>query len=136
MKKLAALSATGTYLLTAVKTFAAPSDIEIKRPTISNSSPNSSATPVGFNTLGDFISKALTLAFIFAILAVLIMIIWGAFEWITSGGDKEAVGKARGKILNALIGLAVLAVAFALYQVAGKFIGIDPLNFNIPTPAQ
>lgn len=81
----------------------------------------------GFGDIGTFISNIITLAFIVALIVVLIMLIWGAFEWIVSGGDKEAVGKARGRIINALIGLAVLAVAFALFRFAGQFLG-----FNIP----
>lgn len=89
---------------------------------------------VGYGDLGAFISNVVTLVFIFAIILVLAMLIWGAFEWITSGGDKESVGKARNRILNALIGIAVLAVAFALFKVAGQFLGFDPLNFTIPRP--
>ncbi len=133
MKKLAALSSIGLYLLNTAFVFAVGETVNIERPTIQNS-PGASAIPVGFSTIGDFIGSAMTLAFIFAVLAVLLMMIWGAFEWITSGGDKENVGKARGKIINALIGLAVLAVAFALFKVAGQFVGIDIKNFVIPSP--
>ncbi|MBI2020445.1 hypothetical protein HYS94_03400 [Candidatus Daviesbacteria bacterium] len=105
-----------------------PGHITIERPRVDG-------RDVGFSTLGDFIQKTLVLAFMVAVLVVLAMLVWGAFEWITSGGDKEAVGKARGRIINALIGLAVLAIAFALFQVAGLFLGFDIRNFNIPTPA-
>ena len=87
----------------------------------------------GYNTIGGFVTNVLTLAFVVALLVVLFMLIWGAFEWITSGGDKEAVGKARSRIINALIGLAVLAVAFALIRVAGTFLGIPNLQ-QIPIP--
>lgn len=88
----------------------------------------------GFKTLGDFVTNTLQIAFAVAILVVLIMLIWGAFEWISSGGDKDAVGKARGRIINALIGLAVLAVAFALAKLAAQFLGFDIGNIVIPTP--
>ncbi len=88
----------------------------------------------GFKDLGAFINNTLILAFGLAILVVLVMLIWGAFEWITSGGDKEAVGKARSRIINALIGLAVLAVAYALTRVAAQFLGFDITNIPIPTP--
>lgn len=88
----------------------------------------------GFATLGNFIGNFLLLVFGLGLLVVLVMLIWGAFEWITSGGDKEAVGKARNRIINALIGMAVLAVAFALAKVAGQFTGIDIQNIVIPTP--
>lgn len=90
---------------------------------------------LGYSNLGTFLSNAITLIFIFAVIAVLIMLIWGAFEWITSGGDKEAVAKARNRILNALIGMAVLAVAFAIFKVASQFLGFGTgTDFVIPTP--
>ena len=123
MKKLAGLLSSLSYLFLASKAFAAD-NIVVSPP------------PQGYKDLGVFITNVLTLAFGIAILVVLVMLVWGAFEWITSGGDKEAVGKARNRIINALIGLAVLAVAYALTKVAGQFLGFDltTTGFPIPTP--
>ena len=122
MKKLIALSSAIASLVAPKIAFAAPSPIVIKEP------------EEGYKDLGAFVNNVLTLAFGIALLVVLVMLIWGAFEWITSGGDKEAVGKARGRIINALIGLAVLAIAFALARVGAGFVGIDILNITIPGP--
>ena len=91
-------------------------------------------TGLGFSDAGKFVSSFLQLAFIIAIFVVLVMLIWGAFEWITSGGDKEAVGHARNRIINALIGLAVLAVAFALAKVGAQFVGINLDSIVVPSP--
>lgn len=89
----------------------------------------------GYKSLEGFVTNVITIAFTVALLLVLVMLIWGAFEWISSGGDKETVGKARGRIINALIGLAVLAIAFALTKVAGQFIGFPDLDkLPIPSP--
>lgn len=88
----------------------------------------------GYTDLGVFVGNFLQLAFGLALLVVLVMLIWGAFEWITSGGDKDNVAKARSRIINALIGLAVLAVAFALARVAGQFTGLDITKIIVPTP--
>ena len=121
MKKLTAITSTVLYLSSPAITFA--QEIVIN--------PDKSK---GFTTVGNFISNFLTIAMAIAIIVVLIMLIWGAFEWITSGGDKDAVGKARGRIINALIGLAVLAVAFALARLAGQFLGFDLKNILIPSP--
>ncbi len=126
MKKLASLSAGLTYILSASKAYAA--DITI-------SPPKNNGANIGYVRLGDFISNVLVLAFGLAVVTVLIFIVWGAFDWITSGGEKEAVGKARNKIVNALIGLAVLAVAFALANVAAQFLGFpDVTRIPVPTP--
>lgn len=93
-----------------------------------------SPPPQGYKTVGDFVTNIMTFAFTVAVLVVLVMLIWGAFEWITSGGDKESVGKARNRIINALIGLAVLAVAFALARVGAQFLGINLLELPVPAP--
>lgn len=91
---------------------------------------------VGYNSLGRFISAVITLVFIIAAISVLLMLIWGALQWIFSGGEKDAVAKARDRIINALIGLAILAVAVALASVFGQFVGINLFELVIPTPNQ
>lgn len=121
MKKLAAGVSSLIYFISAGKAFA-QTTIRISPP------------PQGYSDLGAFVTNVFTLAFGVALLVVLVMLIWGAFEWITSGGDKEAVGKARNRIINALIGLAVLAVAFALGRVAAQFLGFNIFELPIPTP--
>ena len=119
MKKLLALASAITALFTPVPAFA---QITITKPIY------------GYSELGPFIGNIMTIAFIFAIILVLIMLLWGAFEWIASGGDKENVSKARNRIINALIGLAVLAVAFALATVGAQIIGLPNLTTTIPIP--
>lgn len=121
MKKLAFISSLTLPFLAVPKVFA--DSIIINQP-----------QNTGFRSVGDFISNALLLALAFGALMVLIMILWGAFEWITSGGDKEAVGKARNRILNAIIGLAILAAAFAIARLIGAFTGLQLGNLSIPTP--
>lgn len=127
MKKLAFIGSMVVSLLNPVLVSA--QDIQIVPPV-----DPITKKPLGFSKLGPFINNVIVLVFIFAVIAVLFMLIWGAFEWITSGGDKESVGKARNRILNALIGLAVLAVAFAIFTLAGQFLGFDTQNFTIPRP--
>lgn len=86
----------------------------------------------GNTDLGVIISNVMTVIFTGAILLVLFYLVIGAFEWITSGGEKEAVGKARGKIINALIGLAILALAFLIARVAGNIVNVDIFNLTLP----
>ncbi len=126
MKKLIFLGSAITTLLAPVKALAA--DINI-------TPPKQDGKNIGYSDIGQFISNAITLVFVFSILIVLIMLIIGAFEWMTSGGDKEAVGKARNRIINAMVGLAVLAVAFALVKVGAQFLGFPDLTkLTIPSP--
>jgi len=70
--------------------------------------------PFKIPTLADILQFAIRFFFIFAGLAALIYLILGAFSWITSGGDKDAVSKAQQKIQAAIVGLIVLVLALAL----------------------
>ena len=78
-----------------------------------------------FNTLGDFITYGLIpIAFSVAGLMVAFYFIIGAFEMITSQGDKAHIVSARAKIYHAFIGLVLLlilylAVQFVLFDVLG-----------------
>ncbi len=72
-----------------------------------------------------FLNNLITLIYEIAAILVVFMLLWGGLEWILSGGDKEKVGEARKRIVNALIGLAILAVAFAILQVFGIFTGFE-----------
>ena len=82
-------------------------------------------------SVGNIVGNGIKILFIFGGLAVLVFIVWGAFDWITSGGDKEKIAGARKKITNALIGLALLALSAFIVTLAGQIVGFDPLN----TPA-
>lgn len=83
--------------------------------------------------LGTVLGNAIRIIFAVATILVLFMLIFGALEWIMSGGEKEKVASARGRITNALIGLAILGLAFVIATVAGGIIGIDVFNVKIPS---
>lgn len=87
--------------------------------------------PGGFD-LSTLITQAFTIVFSIAALLVLIMLIWGAINWILSAGDKEKVGNARNRIISALVGLAILALAFLIANVVGRIVGINVFDLNLP----
>lgn len=125
--KLIIASSIGLGLLTSpFSVLAGPRDI-------GNLQFTNQGVPVGTN-LGTVIVNALKIIYIIAAIAVLFMLVIGAFQWITSGGDKEAVQKARSRITNALIGLAILAFALFITVLVGEILNINILNQpNIPT---
>lgn len=81
---------------------------------------------------GTIVSNFVLIMYITGGLAVLVFMIWGAFDWITSGGDKEKITNARRKITNALIGLALLALSAFIVSLAGQIVGYDPLSPTSP----
>ena len=74
--------------------------------------------------LGTFISNAINVAIAIAALAAFAFLVWGGIQWITSGGDKTQYEAARNRITYALVGLAIVAAAWAVMQLVTKFFGI------------
>jgi len=72
-------------------------------------------------SLGDILTFAIRVFFVIAGIAALFYMLIGAFTWVTSGGEEEAVTKAREKIQAAVIGMilivGVLAIIWTLEQV-------------------
>jgi len=47
-------------------------------------------------------------------IVAVVIILWGGFLWMTSGGSDEKVGKARKFIIMGIIGLAIVLAAYAI----------------------
>ena len=73
--------------------------------------------------ISKFLSNLILLIYSIAAIVLIFMLIWGAFEWLTSGGDKEKISAAQKRIINAIIGIILFAVAFAIIAVLGQFTG-------------
>ncbi|MCL4366743.1 pilin [Patescibacteria group bacterium] len=131
MKKAIVATSAIISLVSTTVTYAAGEIVNVQPPT---------GKGIAANTgVGTVITNIINLVFIVAILLVLFMLISGAITWITSSGDKEKVGQARGRIINALIGLAILALAFLILNVAGNLINFNLSNLqlnplNTPNP--
>lgn len=71
---------------------------------------------LGFNPpqLENVITFFIRFLFVVAGLAALLYLILGALAWITSGGNKENVDKAREKIQAAVVGLILIFVVLAI----------------------
>lgn len=74
------------------------------------------ASKLGFSipTLSDLLTFAVRIFFVIAGLAALFYMLIGAFAWVTSGGDKDAVTAARDKIQAAVVGLIMMVVVLAI----------------------
>lgn len=84
---------------------------------------------IGANTALELIFKnVVTIIFTVAAILVLAMLIWGGVEWVLSGGDKEKVGNARKRIINSLIGLLIIGIAFVIVNVVGQIVGFNILT--------
>lgn len=58
-------------------------------------------------------------------IAVLVYLLWGAFDWVNSGGDPERISQAQAKMTHAVIGIIMIVAALTIFMVvAGDILGI------------
>lgn len=81
---------------------------------------------------GNIIPGIIQLLFSLVIVFSVIYLLWGGISWITSGGNKESLEKAKAKVTYAIIGLFVALLSFTLLFVFGDMFGIDFRMMYIP----
>lgn len=72
---------------------------------------------VNFTNLASVVNMALPLVFSIAGIMLLAFLIWGGFDYLTSMGDAKKAEAAKGKITSALIGFALIFLAYWLVQI-------------------
>jgi len=80
-----------------------------------------------------FIAVLIQSALIIGVIAFIFMFLFGALQWITSGGDKEGLKRAQNRITHALFGLVVLFSLYAILYLLGAMFGLNLVRFTIPT---
>lgn len=89
--------------------------------------------------LGKILSLLLKITLRTSGIVLLIYLLWGGFDYITAGGDKEKLENARRKIYHAIIGLLIIFSTLAIFGViTGNILGIIKITpqgwqLNIPT---
>ena len=78
---------------------------------------------------GPLMSSIFSFVMLIAAILVLFYLIWGAFEWITSAGDKGKLEKARQRISSAVLGIIVLGSVVAIFMIVQQFLGITVFTF-------
>lgn len=73
------------------------------------------AEGVGYLTMPAFAIAAIALVFYFIV---------GAFQYLTSGGDKNALQSAQKMIIHAIMGFILLMVLFLILQFLPEFFGL------------
>jgi hypothetical protein len=110
------------------------SQAQITNPVTGSFGEYSADTTSGAQFVGYFVNIWAALTMVGG-LAVILFMIWGAFDWITAGGDAGKIGKARDKMTNAVIGLILLVSTFVIIGFVGRlFFGneFDILKLDIP----
>lgn len=86
--------------------------------------------------IGNIISAVVGILLLVAAVMAFLYLILGGIQWITSGGDKSGMEAARNKITAAIVGLIIVAAAWAVMLLVGQFVGVNLLSgsgLRIPT---
>jgi len=86
----------------------------------------------GGAALGKLIGNLLGALFIAGFLLTFMQLIISGIQWITAGGDKQALEKARNGITHAIMGLVIVGATYALMSLAARFFGMDLTALTIP----
>jgi hypothetical protein len=75
--------------------------------------------------LSTLMVTGIQLVFFVGGLLLLGYLLYGAFLWITSGGEEDKVAKARNTMMYAVIGIVLLVASLVIFVVvAGNILGI------------
>lgn len=82
----------------------------------------------GTITLGSILSRSMQFIFLFAGMGLLLMLLAGGFTFLTSAGDSKKMEKGQQQLTNALLGFAIIFIAYWLVQALGYIFGFDTIK--------
>ena len=84
--------------------------------------------------LSNIFTFALRMVFVIGGILALFYLLMGAFAWITSGGEKDAIGKAQAKIQAAILGVILIAVMLAVVVTLEQVVFQKTICFGLSCP--
>jgi hypothetical protein len=72
------------------------------------------ATGLGQGDLKQTIGNLIRVALGFLGVVAVVIVLYGGFKWMVSGGNDEKVGEAKKLIISGIIGLAIILSAYAI----------------------
>ena len=87
------------------------------------------ANPTGF--FGRLVSVLITGALVVAILFFFFNLVLGGIGWINSAGDKGKLETSRQRVLNALIGVIIVLLSFAIIGFVQAVFGVSLTVFDL-----
>ena len=79
-------------------------------------------------TIGEIVNELIPYIYSFIGIVLMIYLILGGFQYMTSRGEPKATEAAKGKITNALIGFLIVFASYWMVQIIGFVLGIDAIT--------
>lgn len=91
---------------------------------------------LGFSipTIGQLLTFVIQAFFVVAGIMALLYLLLGALSWITSGGDKGNVEKARDKIQAAIVGILMIVIVLAIIWTLEQIVFDQKVCFGVSCP--
>jgi hypothetical protein len=77
----------------------------------------------GSQSLSDLIVNVIRLMLLFAGAIAVVFVIIGGYQYIASGGNEETAEKGKKTLINAIIGIIVVVLAYAIINVIVNLVG-------------
>lgn len=77
-----------------------------------------------FTNLASLVNNSLTYVFAIAGILLLLYLIWGGFDYLTSMGDPKKAETANKKLSSAIIGIIIIFISYWIVQLAEYLLNI------------
>lgn len=137
---LSPLNISGTFALIVSSFYTFPQTIQaqVTNPAISDEFGQHPGTTDGFGErFGTIFVYFWNLLITVGTLLFFAMFLLGAIEWISAGGDKSKVDKARERITQSVVGLFILVCSFVILSIINTFVfgsTFDIFELYFPSP--
>jgi len=81
--------------------------------------------PAKFNNVGMFVNLLLPLLMLGGAIVFLIMLMYGAYSWITSGGEAKNMEKTQKIFTYAILGLLIIVMSYFAVKLIGTLLHIQ-----------
>lgn len=85
----------------------------------------------GSSFLNVLLPNFIGIGFIVGVIIFFFVLMIGAIQWISSGGDKAKIETSRGKLTSGFVGLVILFSLFAIGKIVESFFGISIFELDL-----
>lgn len=79
---------------------------------------------VGIDNVGQLVSRVLLFVIPLGGIILLLVLIWGGYDYMTSQGTPEKIKSAQAKITTGFIGFILLVVSYLIVRVIATIFGL------------
>lgn len=79
---------------------------------------------IGFDTLGELVNKIIQFLIPLSAVILLLVLIWGGYEFLMSRGEPGKIKSAQAKITSGIIGFVIIILAYFITKLLAFIFGL------------